>query len=229
MKMKDFQQKNDKGEFSDQEWESLAKDFINEKFDAEKRQRIKEILAKNGIHRSHSSFNRNWLAVAASLLILVAVGGYLFSNQLPSSQNLALDYLDAPFEFNEQETRIGGGNLQALRGKATEAYDQQEYEKALKYLQEIESQEQIKIEDYFLMGLCLIYKVDPNYENALVVFDKIRSIDSTKYTDEMNWLSGLCALMIDDEERAKLFLQKVVNSPSSRKNQDALLLLEKIE
>ena len=97
------------------------------------------------------------------------------------------------------------------------------------YLQNIESLKQANPSDYFQMGLCLMYQKKPNYLNAIKVFQKVQTLDASKYKDERNWYTALCYLMLNDIDEARFFLNKVLNSPSSRKREDAETLLKELE
>ncbi|MFK8004937.1 MAG: tol-pal system YbgF family protein [Saprospiraceae bacterium] len=228
MNLKKFQQENLKGELSYERWEEHAQHFINQKFDREKSKEYTDILAKNGVTRSPRIIKRKWFLIAASFLILITAGGYLFSNQYSDSpKELALQYLEKPFASDEY--RRGKINIQATRGMAIEAYNNQQYNRAIDYLQTIENQGEAGKKDYFLMGLCLVYQQNPKYKNAIEVFTQVQEIDANYFTDEIQWFLSLCYIMEGDNSKARIFLNEILESKSSRKIEDAQRILEIIK
>ena len=167
------------------------------------------------------------MSIAASLLILLALGWYLSSPSLSDAQQLTVQYLEQPFAFNEGNTR-GQAQAEQNRGKAAEAYNNEQYEKALKYLQLIEAQDEALASDYFQMGLCLMYQKKPDYQNALKFFDKVKSTNPGFYEEEINWFSAFCYIMLSNNNEAKSLLNKVIQSPGSRQQEKAQKLLDKL-
>jgi len=228
MNLENFQQENHKGELTEERWDKLAQHLINEKFDKDKRKRYADILEKKGITRTPKIYKRKWFMMAASFLVLVALGGYLLSPQyFNSPKKLAEQHLAEP--FIPDEYRRGSINVQATRGMAIEAYNNQQYDRAINYLQTIESQNEAVKKDFFLMGLCLVYKTNPDYKNAIDVFKKVKGLDSNYFADEISWLLSLCHIMEGDNSKARIFLNEILESKSSRRIDDAQQLLEKIK
>ncbi len=232
MNKKDYFNKEKKGQLTDAEWENLAQALINAKFDKERQKALEETLAKKGIHRKPPKENRRnifrLVAVAASLLLLLSVGWFWFSNSSTTVQQLADQHLSTPFALIEANTR-GEQSIEKLRGKALEAYHQQNYTQAIVYLQQITTEQAAKVDDLFQMGLCHIYKNPPAYQNAIVSFEQAQLLDKNAFQDEMNWYMALCHIKLDQKKQAKIFLEEVINSPSSRQQEAAKTLLNQFE
>jgi len=186
-------------------------------------------LAKKGIYREHPPGKRiplkTWLAVAASVLLLLSAGSYFLWSTTHSAQHLALQHIETPHELVD-EVKRGAEGIAQNKGRAMEAYYNQQYEVALQYLQAIEAQDQADADVYFQMGLCLMYQQRPAYQGALDAFAEAKKSDPARYQDEINWYSALCFILTNQLDAAKATLQKVADSPSSRKNKDAEKLLQ---
>ena len=227
------QQKNiDKNKAPQDDWESAAQSLINAKFDAERQLALEQTLAKHGIHRKEKAAKRislrPVLAIAASVLVLVALGWYFFGPSDSAAQQMALGYLENPHQLVGGSVRGGEATIAQDKAKATEAYNNQQYGTALQFLESIEDQGAGDTDTYFLKGLCLMYQETPDYAAALQGFETVRRLDGNSYTDEINWYAGLCYIMTDQLDTAKSSLEKVAKSASSRKYKDAEMLLKKL-
>jgi len=232
MNHKEYIDKHKKGKLSDTEWENFAEAMINAKFDTERKQKYARMMESEGIYREKKQAKRvsmkAILSIAASVLILLLAGWLVWQPSQAESQQLAAQYLETPFNLKEGGTR-GLASVEKNRGKALEAYNNQQYEKSIEYLQNIEIQEEAKAADYFQMGLCLIYQENPNYKNALQLFDRVKNIDDLSFRDERIWFSALCWMMLEEDNKAKQLLKQVAESPSNRKSDAAKKLLKELK
>ncbi|MEO1264037.1 MAG: hypothetical protein AAFZ15_34850 [Bacteroidota bacterium] len=230
MKSKDLQKLNN--DLSEQGWEKLANNLLNAKFDETRIRRMEKIMEQEGIYRTQKpspfiSYQKT-LAIAASFLLLLTIGWLLFNGGQDSAQILANQHLEKPFQLNEGDHR-GEDTVEITRGKALEAYNNQHYESALEYLLNIEAQGSIEASDYFQMGLCLMYQQKPNFKEAIKAFNKTKEKNTTIYKDEINWLLSLCYIMTDNKNEAINYLNKILDSSSSRQQDAAKKLLEEIK
>jgi len=234
MNFKDYLEKHKNGDMNDAEWERLAQSMMNAQFDQEKRTAWEQQLAQKGISRTAPKGLAAWpvrkLLAAASIVLVAAVGAWMIwgSNPLSDAQKMAGNYLEQPFRLDQGNVR-GGQAVDVNRGRALEAFNNRQYENALQYLQLVEADGQAKAADFFQMGLCLIYQQRPDYQAALNTFNAAKQIDPAIYTDEINWFSALCHLMLEDKTNARTFLQKVIDSPSSRNRGAAEQLLKRMD
>jgi hypothetical protein len=236
MNLREYNEKHNNGALSNDDWEQLAQRLLNAKFDREKQAEWAGHLAKQGISRSAPAARRielysAWklMAAASVLIVLASVSWYFFlRSPLSAAQQMAGNYLEQPFRLNQGNTR-GEDSIEKNRGKAYEAFDNKQYEKAVQYLQIVESNGQAKSSDFFQTGLCLMYQKHPDYPGAIRSFKAARQLDPAAYTDEINWFSGLCYLMIDDKPSAENALKLVVDSPSSRNRDAAVDLLKALK
>ncbi len=227
-KLKSDYQEN---QLSDTEWEKATQSMINKKFDQERTRRYEALLREAGIEkRGTASDNRiplrSILLFAASILFILAIGWYIFSSQ-NNVQQLANTYLEQPFIFDDGQVR-GEAAVEVKRGRAAEAYQNEDYEKALLYLRQIAAEQAANTSDYFQMGLCLLYQKEANYNAALDAFSRAGEINSEIYEDEINWFSALCHILLGNDVEARRFLNKVIESKGSRKQAEARKLLEKL-
>lgn len=216
-------------EYTHEEWEVMAQQLINAKFDLDKQLSWEQSLAKQGIVRKRTTLKRiplrNRLAVAASFLFILAAGWYLVLHSSSPAQKLALQHIETPHQLVD-EVKRGAEGVAQNKGRAMEAYYNQQYDVALRHLQVIEAEEQADADVYFQMGLCLMYKKTPDYHAAIKAFAEARRLDPDGYQDEINWYSALCLILTKQPELAKAALEKVADSPSSRKHAEAEKLLQ---
>lgn len=230
MKYEQYLDRHNNGALSDTEWEDLTRSMLGAHFDVEKKARWAQWLAQNGIERAAPQMQsrRIWkLLAAASILFAVAVAGWIMfgTSSVTPAQRLAMNHLEKPFNINPGGVR-GDKAMDINRGMALEAFSNRDYEKAYRYLRSVETEGQAKAADFFQMGLCLMYKEKPDYNTALDKFERARRADPGVYTDEINWFSGLCHLMLGDSDQAESAFRRVIDSPSSRNSESAKALLK---
>ncbi len=235
MKLNEYKKKHDQGVLKEEEWEQMAQQLLNAKFDKELGAEWEKKLQAKGVYRtppiqgsrSLRTVNiRQYLSVAAVFLLIAAGTWFMFfRSPLSPTQQLASSHLEQPFRMNSGNTR-GDDSIEKNRGMALEAFSNRQYEKSLNYLQKVESEGQAKASDYFQMGLCLMYQVKPDYQNALKMYDLATASDAMAYQDEIHWFSALCQLMLGQNQAAKSNLEKVIASKSSRNQLDAQKILD---
>lgn len=233
MNFKHYLEKQNNGDLDDEEWELLAKKMIVEQFDRKKRSIWERKLAENGIVRTPPAHRISpfWRMLAAASIVAAAAvivwTLWLQPGAMPA-QRLAANYLEQPFRLNQGSIR-GDNTTDFNRGRALEAFNNRQYENAVRYLQSIEAEGQAKAADFFQLGLCLVYQPNPDYRGALNAFAAAQRSDPAVYADEINWFSGLCYLLLDQNAQARTALQRVANSPSSRNRDAALELIRALD
>ena len=230
MKYKQYLDRHNNGTLSDTEWEDLTRAMLGAHFDREKQAEWAQLLAQNGVVRQapRMRFRKTWrMLAAASVLIATAITGWLLLGppSVSPAQRLAIAYMEKPFEINAGAVR-GEKAVDINRGRALEAFSNREYEKAYRYLRLVETEGQAKAEDFFQMGLCLMYRDQPEYQGALNKFNLARQSDAAVYVDEIDWFSGLCHLLLGDTNNAEASFQKVAGSASSRNRAAAEAILK---
>ncbi|MBL7825039.1 MAG: hypothetical protein JNJ57_00295 [Saprospiraceae bacterium] len=235
MLIKQYFEKHQTGTLKDDEWESLAQSMILAKFDRDKMKQWSDQLEQMEVRRNAPAFHfsmprlKRLLAAATLLLAFSTLAWYfLLHDSRSPAQQMAAMHLEQPFRLNQGNTR-GEASVEKNRGQAIEAFEMKMYEKSLRYLRTIESEGHAKASDYFQMGLCLMYQPSPDYGAAVRAFETAGRLDPVAYLDERNWFTGLCQLMNNNVGAAKIALQKVIDSPSSRNREAALELIEKMK
>ena len=221
-----------KGTLSDSAWEDLASTLLRKQIDLEKTKSWSQKLEAAGIRRNPAPTTTSYrkFLVAASALLILSATIWIFNHQVNDSpvRKMAATYLEQPFRINSNTARGGEQDSDFFRGRALEAFNNKQFEKSIEYLQQIERDNRATAADYFHLGLALLYQQTPNYQAALDAFSAAKKKDPSVYKDETNWFSALCYLMQEDYGPATEYLQKVVNSPSSRNQEEATQLLKTI-
>lgn len=233
MKLEDLNDMNQKGTLSDSLWENLASAMIRKQGDLEKTKSWAEQLEKNGIRRTPERAKtvlfRNWLIAASVILAVAAAFWALYpSDNGTPARKMAANYLEQPFRINNNIARGSEQDSDFFRGRALEAFNNRQFENAVDYLQQIEQNNRATAADFFHLGLAFIYQTTPNYQAALRAFAEAKKKDSAVYKDEINWFSALCYLMLNQRETARELLQNVIDSPSSRNQEQAKQLLNNL-
>ncbi len=163
------------------------------------------------IGRFTRSKQMNWsmVAIAASALLLIGLGLFLFNNVRPASPDqIFAEYYET---FPNLEVRNVRGSQSQLdqRWQAYRAYDQEDFEEAERLLGDWTSSEAGTDADLFYLALT---QMELNkWESALQGLQKVDEAGG-KYAMEAKWYMGLTYLKLDQKEKAKAALQEVLHT-----------------
>lgn len=169
--------------------------------------------------RQSRSLNKRWMAIAASLVLFASLGVWLW--QQNQSSRLYDDYFQG---YEQTEMVITRNAPQSLKRAAFNAYDMEDYEQAISYLEQIKAAEQTDYVDFYL-GLSHLQLGDA--DKALPYFETVIAQDS-KYAAEALWYAALGQLKIKNKQRAANYLSQLLNK-GGFKQQEAKALLEDIQ
>lgn len=176
---------------------------------------------------------RRVLAVAASLVLLIGTGYYLFNfNQKTEVQNFA-GYFELKPEFGKDETAIfkNRGEDESFENSAIQnwkafltALQSKDFENAylqLGDLRQNHSEFSEAIDFEFYTGIIEFYRGD--YRLASQIFKKV-AVETRFYSDAL-WYSAGAAFHSNDHDRAKKILTKLILSGKGNKIDQAKKLL----
>lgn len=214
----------------EEELTDAEQQLLQKVLDRELSEKWAQNLAQQGVHRQVAPklrlFRRQWLAVAASLLLVVAAW-WLWNSANPKAQRLADNYLNEPFGLSSTTFR-DDSQLAPQRKTALEAYQNRRYEAALSAVQSLITANQAQAADYFLAGLCYLYQPNPDYTAAAGYLSQARSLDPSKFNDEIAWYLSLAYIKLKDYKKASFELNQIINSNTSRQIKEAKNLLNLI-
>jgi len=146
------------------------------------------------------------LSVAASILVII-LGYYLFFNKSQNSQQLASNYIDQ----NISEIGQGLSSAQDSLQKGIAAYNQKDYENALRLFQNVADSNPANRDAKEYIGYVYLLKKD--YEKALEEFDELDKMNG-KFNKGL-FLKAVTLLQRNKEgdlDKAIQLLQQVVNT-----------------
>lgn len=168
---------------------------------------------------------RTWLLRAASLLLIGLVGAVLYFN-LPTQQNalaLSQEYLQTQYDspvITRSETAV-----QQDWETAVQAYENQNFEKALVSLDRIIETGKAKDQHYFYAGLSALYQKKKDPQKAIDAFNQVKG---GLYGEALNWYKALAYIQLEQYDKAKQLLTPIATSGSPQRQPKAAKLLEGI-
>lgn len=206
--------------------DQLTSQLLTAKFDAEKAQHYRDVLAQKGIDRPVKtvSMKRRWpllLGIAASFLLLIYFAS-LFLQEAPSTLQLADNYITTPFPHTQDSK--GQTSISELRKTAILAYEQSDFQTSAESWEILLAQGESNPEDQFYLGLSNLYQNPPQLETAINQFQTIRSSDSKKFRGEAQWFLSIALIKANREKEAKEVLQTIVTTGAWNKKEAQKLL-----
>ena len=171
---------------------------------------------------------RRWLALAASVLLLIAVGSLLFfQNGTPDSQALALEYWEALDKTDALTLRsgsesdaqpIGSEQLQA----AYRAFDQEEYATTLAQLDFPFGTPELNTRAQLLRAAVAIEQ--QQYDRAIVLTQTVLDNPAAAQRDQALWYQALIYSLSGNAEAAQPLLWEIVRQRYPQRTQAERLL-----
>lgn len=200
------------------EFQSLQKGIRLARKEALK-QRLQEI---ESTEKSRSNFKR--VAIAASIAILLSIGGTILWNQLQTTpEELYAEYYEPYPNAHAPITR--DVSVASALDQAFKHYELEEYQKALEGF----NYELIQTDDQdvlFYKGMTLIQlERDKDAMHVLNNVDK----NNTVYYPQLLWYQALLYIKMYQPEKAKIQLEKLKSMKSGYKTKKVIELLSKLE
>ena len=165
----------------------------------------KKYFAEDG-NVKQGSFKK-WLAIAASVIIVVTAGIYFLSSNKPSSEKLYAEYANhAPVNI-----QLRGSAADSLAQNAAAAFNKKEYKNALPLLQQYVSLQPDDIQMKFSLAIC--YLETGKYNEADSIFSTIAS-GQTAYAASAQWYRALTALKQNDYAKCRTVLNSITPTSS---------------
>lgn len=187
--------------------------------DQEQKPRIKPEQKPSPIFR--------WISMAASLLILVGILSF-FYNPSQDSEYREL-YAENFTVYPNDYVRIERGASESSEiNSIFNDYSSQEFEKTIKGIDAIlnsKGEADDKLSFYkgvSLMGL-------ENFEEASKIFEQLKKSDIKDYQNQIAWYSALTQLALENPDKAKVDLARIISSDNDFRKKSAQELLSKME
>lgn len=173
---------------------------LNEEFRKELRSKVGAFEQKS---ERAKKMNPAFIGIAASFLLVSAFTAYL----LRDKESLFDQYYEA--YPNYEVTALRGEDDLSAREEAYKAYDAADYELAIKQFIILESRQAA---DEFFLGIAYIETDKP--KEALERMQAVINSENTDYLDAAKWYAALTYLSLEEDEKARAFLNDLANESS---------------
>jgi tetratricopeptide (TPR) repeat protein len=182
------------------------------------------------IHEEVPIFNlQKTLSVAAAFLLLFSAGWWAYDKAAtPIEQKTARRYLTKGFDDIANANRRNATTVRADEQTfAKAAYKAKKFDEAIIHYGNIIQTNAATTNDYFEMGLALLFKANPDYAKAINCFEQSQKMDATLLlNDDRLWFAALAYIKLDNLPAAKAKLTLLSTSKSSRRVAETAELLE---
>jgi len=166
--------------------------------------------------------SRRWYMVAASAIIMLAIGATLLFTVPGRNSNDALFNQYYSAENVLDVTRSGDANLV----EAIIKFQEKDFTMAAWMFGKILVKDQCNMAVWFYYGISSIET--KNYTKAANAFEMILKDNNNLYVEHAEWYLSLCFLKSNQVEKARIQLQKIAENENNFHQQEALTLLKKI-
>ena len=151
---------------------------------------------------------RNYLAIAAGILLLIMAGGFWFTNRHYSDSALLADAYNFP-QFSEVIDFKGGNGVENLLQNGGNAYRDGNYENAIQLLSTIQDTSVHYNAAQFNLGNLFLKTTQS--QKAINAFSSIQK--GTQYQEEIDWYLALAWLQKNNTTQTKVELEKILQNP----------------
>ncbi|MBK9146305.1 MAG: hypothetical protein IPM12_00645 [Flavobacteriales bacterium] len=164
---------------------------------------------------------RGWLAIAASVLVLIGVS-YFFASRQASTSDLYAEHMVA-YPGPDRERSDDGANDPAWTHFA-DAYSEERYDDAITGLDTMTSDAAPAYMVAFYRGQCLLLKTNPDPQAAMRAFQEVLATDNDLLASA-RWYLGLAAMNHGDHALARVQFT-ALRDAGAYKHTEAARLLE---
>lgn len=178
---------------------------------------------KNKVKRIHEEKAKDvpahiqWMKIAASLLIVLLAGGYLFiRNEYRDDQLFEDSFTAYPNQFS-----VMGSGQKNLFTEGLRHYDNREYDKAVESFSKVENESEYAIPAQLYLGISYMALNQP--EPSINALENLIE-KGTSYSDAARWYLALAYLKNGDEDKTRSLLADIVKSKGFQAQQAERLL-----
>lgn len=200
-------------------WNSLPN--AEENFDSILNALDKKIDALAGISEKGNTFQiekktkpgsiGKWIALAASILLIVGVSVYIFQSNETQEQQLFSTYFSPRVHPDAPVRGESVINLNEVEAKAMYAYEAEDFKKAINHY-EILVREYPRNSKHALF-LSISYLGVNNPEKAINVLSRLEKVDEN-YKSDIAWYLALAYLKNNEKNAARIVLESLVKEDS---------------
>jgi tetratricopeptide (TPR) repeat protein len=168
------------------------------------------------------------LSIAAAFVLLFSAGWWAYDKAAtPVAQQTASRYLTKGFDDIASASRRNVATHQDNeQARAQAAYKAKQFEQAATHYENIIRANIGTTNDYFELGLSLLFSANPDYTKVVTCFEQSQKMDTTgSLNDDRLWFTALAHVKLENWAAAKLNLTLLSNSKSSRRVAETAQLL----
>jgi predicted negative regulator of RcsB-dependent stress response len=183
----------------------------------------------NGFDKTVRLRSKKWYLLAASIIVLVGLLGYLYflQNQQISSEKLFLQY------YSKYHSDIAARSGDEISNDpfilGLNEYEDDNYNDAIRYLNQEINEDSLNFTAQLYLGISYMEK--NNLDKAIDVFKSIINESGNMFIGQAKWYLALTYLKTDDvdyREETKNLLSSIIQNKGDRAK-EALELLDKME
>lgn len=160
---------------------------------------------------------RRSLSIAATVLIMLSVAVYFFTNRSLSGEQLYSQFMDQPsFSFSGEvkrgEDSLTSIAIQNLMQRVEQFYDQKNYTEALAVLNSVDLSQFQGSEDLINLRLGLLYLLTDDPNNAITYFDKLNEM-----SEAARWYKSMALLRLERTSEVPALLRPLTQFENPKK------------
>jgi len=209
------------GKLTEEELDLFTGELVRAKFKQAKKDKWAEKLAEeHQIKRGKPkgkilTFPYRKLAIAASVLLLVALIPFLQNYLQPESQQLANAYIENRLSLPDiQRGKIPSATTVDLKSKANKAYANKDFKAAAKAYEALLNSDGVEDLDYLFAGLSYLYSGNSEAAVNKLVLAQNRITQDQNFWEETNWFLCLAYIKNEELEKARNQLKMIIETDS---------------
>ena len=176
--------------------------------------------APSGSARVIPMFPRSWIALAASVALMIA-GSWYFFGRTTSPQELFAENM-SPYAAPDR-TRSGETGTNDRWARFISLYSLTDYDQALEELKSVAPERAPRYLVDFYRGQCLLLKKDPDPRAAIIALQQVLENDNDVH-EIAHWYMGLAALKANDPALARAQFAILKNAGGYKSAEAAAIL-----
>ena len=160
---------------------------------------------------------RRSLSIAATVILMLSVAVYFFTNRSLSGEQLYSEFMDQPsFAFNGEvergEDSLTSTTIQNLMQRVEQFYDQKNYTEALAVLNSVDVSQFQGSEDLINLRMGILYLLTDDPNNAISHFDKLNEM-----SEAVRWYKSMALLRLERTSEVPVLLRPLTQFENPKK------------
>jgi len=208
------------GKLNEEELDLFTGELVRAKFNQTQKEKwAKKLAAEHKIERTKPKakfFQLHFrkLAIAASILLILALLPFLQNYLQPEAQQLANEYLENRLSLPDNKRSTTAVDIADLKKQARNAYNKQDYEMASQIYEKVLNSNAVENEDFLFAGLSYLYEGQSAQAVEKLALAQAKIAKGEKFWEETDWFLGLAYLKNNDLIKARQQLKQIIQTDS---------------